>query len=176
MEKLRATQLLRDDHKRITGLFRQIESVDLRAPDMKRGVRDQIFMELEVHGRIEEELFYPQLLNSATSEDIKGRVTTAMNDHIDISTLIAELRKVDIDDEQFILKFSDLIETVEPHLTLEEADLFHEAERLLGDRLEELGIQMQLRRQALIEQPRFEGARAFEVQNPRGGEQKRRTA
>ncbi len=52
-----ATQLLRQDHKKVKALFAKFEQG--KAADAKRRFAMQSMNELEVHARVEEEIFYP---------------------------------------------------------------------------------------------------------------------
>ena len=53
-----AVQLLKADHKQVRKLFEQFHA----APDDdKAGIARRLFIELEIHSKLEEELFYPAL-------------------------------------------------------------------------------------------------------------------
>ena len=50
-----ATQILRQDHKKVKALFNKFEQG--KAADAKRSVAEQAMNELEVHAQVEEESF-----------------------------------------------------------------------------------------------------------------------
>jgi len=49
MKPISAIQLLRDDHKKILGLFRQLEVIEARAPEMRDAVVLELFEEFLIH-------------------------------------------------------------------------------------------------------------------------------
>lgn len=187
--KLNATQVLRDDHKKIKGLLRQFEAIGLRAQEMERGVAEEIFMELEIHSSVEEQVFYPALLSALSAGEQPGRRATpaegapdpgivgqAVQDHLEIRQTIRQLRSlVQLDSTAFQELFGDLSESVEGHFSIEEAELLPRAERLLGaEDLAALAARMLALRAALLQQPQYQDAQARVVQNPKGGEQMRK--
>ena len=63
---------------------------------------------------------------------------------------MAELKDLDPTDERYEAKFKVLMDNVAHHIEEEEGEMFPEAEEVLGERLERLGIQMQERKQSLM--------------------------
>lgn len=175
MENKNATQLLRDDHKRIRGLFRQFEAVDVRAHEMKSGVVREIFMELEIHSRLEQELFYPAF-QSAAGELSTVLVGKALDEHKVVQGIIDELRARGVDESGFDSRFAELIEEVQLHIDEEEKEMLRDAEMSMPGQLQELGARMSRRRSELLQQPEYRDARPGVVQNPNGGEQIRKSA
>jgi hemerythrin-like domain-containing protein len=183
MTPVLATQILRDDHKRLTGLFRQLEAVDRRAHSMKRGVALEIFMEIEIHMAVQEQIFYPALLAALSSkgEPMKSQLNAAMvdqciRDNHELKDAVERLRQIPIDSMDFHAQFEELEQLLESHIDEEEQLLLPGAEELLGDELSPLGAQMQDMRDDLLRQPQYESARPEVVQNPNGGEQMRTTS
>jgi len=172
MEQLSPTQLIRDDHKMVRGLFRQFEAVDARASEMKRGVVQQILFEIKMHTELEMELFYPALQAALVDERQRLLVNESQADHDSMENLIHELQGMDADDKRFNDKFGELIDTVESHIDKEEATLLPLAEKTIRDSaFTHLGHQMNEARQyALDGAPHL----VEQAQNLRGGEQKRR--
>ena len=52
-----AIAMLKADHQKVRDLFHQYEA--MRDPSAKREVAEQVFMELETHAQLEENVFYP---------------------------------------------------------------------------------------------------------------------
>jgi hemerythrin superfamily protein len=118
------------------------------APE-KQGIVEEVLAELEVHTTLEEELFYPAV-KQKTDRDGQDLVAEAVEEHHVVATLMAELKGLDPTDERYEAKFKVLMETVTHHIEEEEeGEMFPEAEEVLGERLERLGIQMQERKQSL---------------------------
>jgi hemerythrin-like domain-containing protein len=172
METINATQLLRNDHKIVKGLFRQVEGIDARAPSMKAGVLREIYMLLEIHSRLEEEIFYPAMQDVPETSLLIGE---SVDDHRAVVQMIRELKERDPSEEGFNNPLAELIAAVETHVATEESKLFKAAERVLGKKLEEMGKQMFRMRQELMKAPEYRDAQPAQVQNPRGGEQMRKT-
>jgi hemerythrin-like domain-containing protein len=107
-----------------------------------------VFAEFEVHTTLEEELFYPAM-NRKTDQDGKDLLAEAMEEHHVVTTLMDELKGLDHKDERYNAKFKVLIDNVAHHIEEEEGEMCPEAEEVLSDRLERLGIQMQERKQYL---------------------------
>jgi len=146
---MNAIELLKKDHQKVAGLFKRYEAAEDGAASEKEELFRMIKRELDVHARIEEEIFYPAA-KQAPSEEAKDLVAEAGEEHKQIKTLLAELDGMDADDEQFDAKMTVLKEDVEHHVEEEQDELFPKVRKALGsDRLEELGRQLEARKQAL---------------------------
>jgi iron-sulfur cluster repair protein YtfE (RIC family) len=179
MTPVLATQILRDDHKRLKGLFRQLEAVDLRAHEMKHGVIREIFMEIEIHSAVEEQIFYPALLavlstpqNNRTGVDA-SLIDESIRDHREVDAVIQRMKMIPIDTIDFRNQLEELEELLEAHMEKEEQLTIPSAEALLGDELSPLGAQIQDLRDDLLRQPQYQYSRPEIVQNANGGEQMR---
>src|SRR3712207_7709544 len=71
-----AVKLLKDDHEKVKGLFRQFEKA--RGEAKKKQLADEIMMELEVHSKIEEEIFYPAVREKVGEDEL---VAEAVEEH-----------------------------------------------------------------------------------------------
>jgi hemerythrin-like domain-containing protein len=143
-----AIDLLKTDHAHVKDLFQQFEAAGHRAHGKKHSIAEEVFAELDVHTTLEEELFYPAMKRK-TDQDGKDLVAEAVEEHHVVTTLMDELKGLDPKDERYDAKFKVLMENVEHHIEEEEGEMFPEAEEVLGERLDHLGIQMQERKQQL---------------------------
>ena len=141
-------EMLTNDHDKVKQLFREYESAGKQAHIRKQEIADEVFTELEIHSAIEEEIFYPAL-REAGDEDGQKIVAEALEEHRLVKQLISELRGLHVQDEQFEAKFKVLTENVEHHADEEESEMFPEAEDVLEDELEELGVRMKARKDEL---------------------------
>lgn len=171
MGSITATQLLRDDHKVIKGLIIQSETAETRAPEMRGGVIRELFMYLEIHSRLEEEHFYPELEKYPETASL---IVVSIEDHEQLKKLIQGLREMDPITAEFEDQLEELISLAPFHIETEEQSLFPLAEKLLGPRLEELGRQMHTRKAELMKSPQYRDAQPGLVQDPHGGEQMRK--
>jgi hemerythrin-like domain-containing protein len=138
---LQATQVLRDDHKRLQGLFRQFETLARQARDEKRRLVDEIFALLEIHAEIEENIFYPAVA-AAGDENVRGLVEESLQDHKRMNGFLQLLLRMNIHGEFFDARFSGIINETQDHIAKEEREILPIAEKLLSSRLGELGGQM----------------------------------
>jgi len=141
--------MLKADHRKVKELFRKYEAVGNRAYQKKKAIGEEIFTEISLHSRLEEELFYPAVKDQ-TDEDGKDLVAESLEEHHLVAILIEELKALDPQDERFDAKLTVLMENVEHHIEEEEVELFPEAEDVLGEAIDDLGAQMKERKEQLM--------------------------
>lgn len=142
-----ALDMLRTDHGKVRDLFDQYEE----APDMssKRAIAEEVFVELEVHAQVEENVFYPAL-QEETDQEGKDMLAESLQEHHTVTALIQELRQNGHDDEMFDRKFRELMDNVEHHVEEEENMMFPKAEEQLAGEMEDLLEEMQELKQQLL--------------------------
>ena len=111
-----AVQMLKADHKQVRKLFDQFRSA---ADDDKGAIAGRLFIELDIHSRLEEELFYPAV--QAKLELLGSE--SAQSDDLDVSDSGDE----DEESEESI----DLIDGIELDVEEEEVDEESEAEEVI---------------------------------------------
>ena len=138
---MKATDLLKKQHKSVKALFKKVENTeDARR---RRQLMEQIANELKIHTKIEEEIFYPAVREIGTSK-AEELVDESYEEHHVVDLVLAELPKVDPEDERFAAKMTVLSELVEHHADEEEKEMFPMCEKKFGrERLQQLGAQMQ---------------------------------
>jgi hemerythrin-like domain-containing protein len=134
-----AIAMLKADHQRVRDLFSQYEASSNRAT--KRTLAQQVFMELETHAQLEENIFYPAM-NEGTDEG-PDLVKESVQDHETVHQLIQELQGMAHDTDAFDAKFQELIRNVEHHVEEEESEMFPLAEQELAEDLDEMSEEMQ---------------------------------
>jgi hemerythrin-like domain-containing protein len=153
---MKATEMLREDHERVRALFQEYEAAGEEAYDTKKRIVQQLSMELDIHAKIEEEIFY-QAFRTAQEEEPKKVVRESFEEHKIVKTLLGELAEMRPRDAQYDAKVTVLKEGVEHHADEEERELFPAAEELFGDEgLERLGAEMEDRKEELMRE--LEGA------------------
>ena len=164
-----ALEMLRQDHEKVKKLFEEFENAeDNRA---KEQIVDHTIRELETHAALEEEIFYP-----AAQEEIdeKESIDEAREEHHVVKLLIGELKKMSAGRERYDAKYKVLAESVKHHIQEEESELFPKLEGMLD--AEELGAQMESRKQELQRQPRKRsGGRGGKSKNRTGARKGRQT-
>jgi len=145
-----ATEMLREDHRKVKDLFEHFEGTD--SGDRKEIV-DTTLRELEVHTSIEEEIFYPAArlaLQELDGEESDDTIDEAWEEHHVVKLLSAELKKMRSSDEHYDAKFTVLAESVKHHIKEEEEQLFPKLESHIDG--EELGDKMMAQKQRLQQQ------------------------
>ena len=139
-----AINLIRLDHTHVLATFHQYE-IDSR-PSVKRGLVNTACTALEVHAQLEEEIFYPAVRAVTENETIRKSVP----EHDEMRRLIGRLRDMEPTDAEYDGTFMELMRDVLHHVADEETVLLPEAERLIPERLNELGAAMTRRRLELV--------------------------
>lgn len=140
--------MLKTDHEKVRELFRQYKTArDLHR--QKKNIAERVFSELEIHTRLEEEIFYPALQARADQGNM-ALITESVREHKMAGNLIRELKALDPEDVQYEAKFALLTELIENHIEEEEGEMLLHAEEKLGDVVERLGLEMERRKEELI--------------------------
>jgi hypothetical protein len=139
------TSMIRMDHTHVAAVFHRYK--DSTSPARKRALVDNACLALEIHAQLEEEIFYPALRAAIPDDHVLDK---SVPEHDQMRRLIAELRSLQPGDAAFDRTFRDLMRAVLHHVADEETTLLPEAERVLGDQLGELGVQMTKRRLQLL--------------------------
>ena len=144
-----AIKLLTDDHKKVKALFREYEGLSENAHQRRQRVVEQVFHELEVHTKIEEEFFYPAMQAKADDEG-QEMVHEAREEHHVVEVLMGEIRQLEPDNPEYPAKYTVMMEKGEHHADEEEKEMFPQAKKVLCDDLESLGQRMERRKEQLM--------------------------
>ncbi|RZI84814.1 MAG: hemerythrin domain-containing protein [Rubrivivax sp.] len=146
------TSMIRMDHSHVLVTFHKYK------PDLptsqKEALVKTVCLALEIHAQLEEEIFYPALREVSTNDEVLAK---SVPEHNKMRSLIGQLRDMEPTATHYDSTFMTLMREVLHHVADEETVLLPEAERLLADRLKELGAEMTKRRFALA------GPRAGEI-------------
>ena len=145
-EKLDAIALLKADHRKVEDLFAKFEAA--KGDGKKQALAEQICMELTVHTKIEEDVFYPACEGKVEDDLLKE----AYVEHDGAKVLIAEIEAGGPDDEFYDAKVKVLSEQIEHHVEEEEKrveGMFAQA-RKAGLNMDALGETMAAEKKQLI--------------------------
>lgn len=131
-----AIQLLKADHRNVKALFQQFEQAGDQAA--KKRIADEALQELQIHSRLEDELFYPAFRRAAGDEQ---SVNEAREEHHVADLLIAELQRMRPNAQGYEAKFIVLAENVKHHIEEEESNMLPRAGQV-GMDLVRLGEEM----------------------------------
>jgi hemerythrin superfamily protein len=148
-----AIALLKDDHRTVEKLFDQFEKA--RGDGRKQKLAEQVCMELSIHAKIEEEIFYPAC-DGKVDEDL---LKEAYVEHDGAKVLIAQIMAGGPDDEFYDAKVTVLQEQIEHHVEEEEKrmeGLFSQA-REAGLDMDALGLELAARKRELKDEFEMNG-------------------
>jgi hemerythrin superfamily protein len=144
-KEMDAIALLKKDHRTVEDLFAQFEKAS--GEGRKEKLARQICLELSVHTRIEEEIFYPAC-DGKVEEDL---LKESYVEHDSAKLLVAQILAGGPDDEFYDSKVKVLQEEIEHHVEEEEKrveGLFAQARKAELD-MDALGEQLRARKQEL---------------------------
>jgi hypothetical protein len=139
--RMDAIELLEHDHKNVKKLLEEIDETEANAVEKRRELFERIRHEMQVHEKIEEQIFYPALKDHPRAKDI---VLEGYEEHHAVDVLLDELDDVPFDDERWAPKMTVIKENIEHHIEEEEEEMFEKARSILDDSdLARLGEQME---------------------------------
>ena len=149
---MNAIQLLKQDHKTVRGLLSDLEATTRRALKRRGELLAKVAREIDVHTRIEEEIFYPAFKQAGDRGEDAKLYHEAREEHRAAGEMVLpDLLKTAPDSEEFGGRAKVLKELVEHHARVEERELFPRARQLLtAAQLRELGERMMERKQELL--------------------------
>jgi hemerythrin superfamily protein len=136
-----ALELLHGDHEEVAALFKTALD-DAASPATKKAAIAKVCLALTVHAKMEEKLFYPALRKAGKQKE-KESVLEAAEEHACVKDLVAKIKRVQGRDETLEAKVLVLKELVEHHVKEEESEIFDQARKVLGKKLQALGEEMQ---------------------------------
>lgn len=157
-ERMKATELLKQQHREVSRLFQAIEDTEDRAE--KKSYFLQLASNLVAHDGIERKIFYPACEDALGLDDLLGE---ALVEHGVIEFSLYQANQA-IGEDDFDYKVTVLKELVEHHVEEEEKEFFPKVEKALGgERLEALGDELdeafQQEREGDYLEPLFENLR-----------------
>jgi hemerythrin-like domain-containing protein len=140
-----AIALLKSDHRKVKKMLAEGDSTTERGVKTRADLLARLKGELEVHERIEEEIFYPALKEHPKAREL---ALEGYEEHHVVDTILGELEQTDPADETWAAKFTVAKENLEHHIEEEEGDMFKAARQAFSkDELAELGARMEELRQ-----------------------------
>lgn len=117
-------EMLKEDHQKVKKAFKQAEKLhEQEEHEELQALVEQTCAEIEVHARLEEELFYPAAREVVKEEDL---IEEAEVEHGSAKALIEQLQAMSPDDPKYMATFTVLGEYVKHHIKEEENELFEQ--------------------------------------------------
>ncbi len=123
--------LLKKEHKKVSGLFKDIEGLSENTISKKAALFRELKNELTDHAEFEEKNLYPVIKDPEKTHDI---TLEAYEEHRLVKQLLNELDKMPVDKDEWDAKFTVLKEQVEHHVEEEEGELFPKAKKVLSEK------------------------------------------
>lgn len=131
-----AIEVLEADHRKVEELFAEVKANE---DGNNSSVFKQIKQELDIHAHIEEQVFYPHLLDEG-DEELQKIVREGVEEHAVVKDLLSEIAELSGNSETFKAKLKVLMENVEHHVEEEEGEMFDMArEQIPEDTMQRLG-------------------------------------
>ncbi|TKC95153.1 hemerythrin domain-containing protein, partial [Polyangium fumosum] len=138
---MKATDLLKQHHREVEELFREIEGAE--DEDERASLREELANALAAHTAIEEEIFYPAAMEALGPS---SRIREAFEEHAVADFALYRLMSVSVGDETFSAKLGALKDIVMNHVEEEESELLPQAEgEMEREQLEHLGERLSVR-------------------------------
>jgi len=144
-----AIALLRADHRKVSELYTQYEAT--RSAAKKKALVATICLELSVHARVEEEIFYPAVKAALKDKEL---VPEAQVEHASLKELIAQVKDKEPDGEMFDAKIKVMSEYTKHHVKEEQNEMFPKVKKTRLD-LQELGARIAARKEELMADPQL---------------------
>jgi len=145
--RLDPIKIIKGDHEQVKTLFSKFKDSE---KSKRSEIAEKIFAELDIHARIEEEIFYPAI-ESVNGEREKEMVKESLAEHKQVKDLMSELQALGTEHDDFEAKFKVLRENVEHHAEEEEKNMLPDAQKKLKSDLGRLGQEMLDRKKELLE-------------------------
>ena len=146
-----AIELLTQDHDNVRALLKELTDTPNNAHKKREELLGKIRKELEVHTKLEEEIFYPAFRHADGRSEHSELYHEAMEEHHLVEDMvIPDVGSADVGSDEFAGRAKVLRELVEHHAEDEEEEMFPMARKAMTEsELEELGEKMQARKQEL---------------------------
>jgi iron-sulfur cluster repair protein YtfE (RIC family) len=136
-------KLLKEDHDRVRELFRRYKggggltglvkrvtgAVEARE---QRDALKKVCDEIDVHARLEEEIFYPAL-RATGDEELLKQVEEGVREHAQAKRQVAELRPRFAEAAALSREVGELESCIDHHATEEENEMFPRVEQVMPD-------------------------------------------
>lgn len=148
-----ALELLTEDHQKVKKIMAELEKTTERGVKTREDLFTKLLSELSIHEQIEEQIFYPEVKEKATTKALEELVTESYEEHHFVDTVKAEIQDTPFDAEEWAAKFKVMKENIEHHaFEEEEGKMFPKVRKAFSKQeLEDMGTRMAELKQQLKE-------------------------
>lgn len=126
---------IKQDHDDAREVIKKLKATTSRAAKTRRQLFDHLKLDMWVHHKVEEAVFYSVLRDG---KEMHGEAMEAYNEHHMANGVFEELDTFPVDSEEWEMKFKALSELVEHHMDEEEEEFFKKAKKILSKEMQEL--------------------------------------
>jgi hemerythrin superfamily protein len=139
-----ALTLLEQDHQKVKKLMGEIEKTTERGVKTREQLFNTLVRELVIHEKIEEQIFYPEVKERATSSKLEDLVLESYQEHHFVDVVKAEIAQTPFDSEEWAAKFKVMQENIEHHaFEEEEGEMFPKVRKIFKKaELDDMGVRM----------------------------------
>lgn len=138
---MNALQLLKDEHKQVLSLLKEMESTSSYAGKTREKLLEEFSLFIKSHEAKEEAILYPAAEDKKATHDM---ILEAYEEHHAVDNILAELLQLDTNDQMWIAKLTVMRENLEHHIKEEEEDLFPKLQKMFDKKtLDNFGNEMQ---------------------------------
>lgn len=141
-----AVDMIKADHRKVEQLYQQYQGMQ---GTQRQQLVEQICQELTVHAQLEESVFYPAVQQKLGPQG-SSLVQEALKEHEEMKQKIRQLQSGGGSNTNVDGMVSQLMSGVQHHVQEEESQMLPQAQQQLGSQLDQLGMQMQQRKQQLL--------------------------
>lgn len=147
-----AITLLRDDHELLRKLSKELAETTEKAIETRKKLLKRLEAELKAHTTIEEELFYPAILDASDNVEDARMVAEGIEEHRACDKkVIPDLHKADPSTIAYSGEAKVLKDYIFHHLKEEEEEMFPRVRELIGRKeLQDLGEKMMARKKEVL--------------------------
>jgi hemerythrin-like domain-containing protein len=140
--------VLKQDHRKVQDIINALCETTEKALQKRERLFTELKRELDIHSRLEEELFYPTLKEK---EKTKKITYEAYQEHLLVENLLNEMDKLSHDAPEWTAKLSVLKENLNHHIKEEENELFPLARTVYKpEQAEEIGNTFLYKKEELL--------------------------
>jgi hemerythrin superfamily protein len=158
---MHAIDMLEEQHRHVEQLFHEFGATD--DPATRQRIVGELVSSLRVHSEIEEQIFYPAVLEKLP--EMGEEIREDLEEHLVVARQLEDLEQADPGDERYASKVEVTAEIVTHHVEEEEGDLFPELRDALdeslflelGQRMDVLSRQLRMSRDELLAEARAAG-------------------
>ncbi len=139
---------IKQDHDEAREVIEKLKATTPRAEKTRRQLFNWLKLEMWVHHKVEEAVFYSFLRET---KELHGEAMEAYNEHHMANGVFEELDTFPVDSEEWSMKFKALSELVTHHMDEEEKDFFPMAKKIINaDMAKLMGQQFDERKRAAL--------------------------